>query len=589
MKIHKKILLMTMLLITSTLLISCHWGIEAETAYDSPSLYESNRMDMIEDVTSSVVIVESNNGYGSGILFNKITLTSNNYKYAVLTAYENIDFDAVTQMTVQLESNELFQVTSAIGDQDYEIAIVYFETSDDLDVYEIDQLDGVSQITLSQGMDVYAIGTPYDKNFFNYVSEGVLGIQSYDYNGIEDLTFVHSAESNPGMEGAPVFDINGDLLGIYIDKLYYSDSTDTVPIEGMNFALNMNVIASVIIHLDETLALSSVSSTMNVSQLVDDTYETIVTDMVDRVLPSIVSVIGTGGLGSGIIFKEELLENNVTRYYVLTNYHVVSESTEIRIKFSDQTYELPVTDYQGSESYDIAVLRFETEDDLAVYDIPPISDQQYVDIVQGQDVFAIGSPYSTDFYNYTTEGIVSLTNLTYKGIYQLGIVHDAEINPGNSGGPLFNLNGEVIGVNVAKIVNIYEDDETIPVEGLNYSLNINVIAQVINGYQEEDYELVERDPKLGITVVEYDSEFEIFPIKYSSGVLVVGFDYTRNSYESLALNDLIVKIDDVDVYGTDELATVLETKDFGDVVRLTILRINANDEVVTLEIDITLS
>lgn len=589
MKIHKKILLMTMLLITSTLLISCHWGIEAETAYDSPSLYESNRMDMIEDVTSSVVIVESNNGYGSGILFNKITLTSKNYKYAVLTAYENIDFDAVTQMTVQLESNELYQVTSAIGDQDYEIAIVYFETSDDLDVYEIDQLDGVSQITLSQGMDVYAIGTPYDKNFFNYVSEGVLGIQSYDYNGIEDLTFVHSAESNPGMEGAPVFDINGDLLGIYIDKLYYSDSTDTVPIEGMNFALNMNVIASVIIHLDETLALSSVSSTMNVSQLVDDTYETIVTDMVDRVLPSIVSVIGTGGLGSGIIFKEELLENNVTRYYVLTNYHVVSESTEIRIKFSDQTYELPVTDYQGSESYDIAVLRFETEDDLAVYDIPPISDQQYVDIVQGQDVFAIGSPYSTDFYNYTTEGIVSLTNLTYKGIYQLGIVHDAEINPGNSGGPLFNLNGEVIGVNVAKIVNIYEDDETIPVEGLNYSLNINVIAQVINGYQEEDYELVERDPKLGITVVEYDSEFEIFPIKYSSGVLVVGFDYTRNSYESLALNDLIVKIDDVDVYGTDELATVLETKDFGDVVRLTILRINANDEVVTLEIDITLS
>lgn len=588
MKLHKKIVLTTILLITSTLLISCHWGIEAETDYESPSTYENNRIDMIETVKDSVVIIETIDGYGSGIIFNVETL-SDTKEYAVLTAYDNLDFQDQALMSVELENGDTYGVSRILGNQDYEIGIAYFQTDDKLDVYEIDQLDGQTIIPMTQGIDVYEIGTPYQKSMFNYVSEGILGLTSYTYNDIEDLVFMHSAESNPGMEGGPVFNLNGELLGLYIDKLYLSDeSEEGVPLEGMNFALNMNVLASHILALDSSLTLVDHQSSVINLQAEDQAYNDLVVDMIDDVSDAVISVIGSGGLGSGIIYDVKTLEDGTFRYYALTNNHVVEDSEEIKIRFDEATSQIPVTDYQTSETYDIAVLRIETDEVLPVYDIPPITKDEYVDIIQGQDVFAIGSPYSQTFHNYVTQGIVSVESFTYRGIYELGIVHDAEINPGNSGGPLFNLNGEVIGINVAKIVNIYVDGEEYLLEGLNYSLNINVISQVVNGFSEEQYEAVIRNPKIGVTVTDYTTEFEVFPPSYTYGVYVIDFDYTRTSYEVLLLEDLIIGANGTTIYSIADLAGVLDGKDFGDVIALDIVRL-IDGEAVEMTVNITLS
>jgi len=586
----KKLILVLITVIASTILVSCNWNLTAETPYESPSSYESTRIEMINSVKESVVVVEHSDDFGSGIIFNKEVIDQEDdlNEYAVLTAYQNIDFSHIAEHEIQTESGTTYQATQILGSELYQFAIVYFETTDDIAPYQIEQLSDSSNVVLTQGEDVYAIGTPYQIAMFNYVSQGVLGLTTYDYNLVNDLAFVHSAESNPGMEGAPIFNLNGDLLGIQIDKLYFSDSSeDALPMEGINFALNMNILAEHILALDANLASGSQNTSITTTN--DDDYNDQAMSMIKTLKASLVSVIGTGGLGSGLIYDKEVLDSGLYRYYVLTNNHVVSESTEIRIKFETVDYELAVTDFQGNENYDVAVLRIVTDEELVVYDIPPITENAYVDIVQGQDVYAIGSPYSTDLYSYTTQGIVSLYNYTYRGVYQLGIVHDAEINPGNSGGPLVNLKGEVIGINVAKMINFYDDGNEIYTEGINYSLNINIISTVINDFLEENFKDTERTPKMGVTVVDYDESFDIFPSEYTSGILVLEFDYTRNAYEVLETYDLIIGANGITITSIEDLVVILDGAEFGDVLNLNIIRLDETNTPVEKTIEITLS
>ncbi|QWB96349.1 trypsin-like peptidase domain-containing protein [Mycoplasmatota bacterium] len=586
----KKLILVLITVIASIILVSCNWNLTAETPYESPSSYESTRIEMIDSVKESVVVIENNDDFGSGIIFNKEVIDQEDdlNEYAVLTAYENIDFSNIAEHEIETESGTTYQVTQILGNELYQFAIAYFETTDDIAPYQIEQLSESSNVVLTQGEDVYAIGTPYQISMFNYVSQGVLGLTTYDYNLVEDLAFVHSAESNPGMEGAPIFNLNGDLLGIQIDKLYFSDSSeDALPMEGINFALNMNILAEHILALDANLASGSRNTSITTAN--DDDYNDQAISMIETLKASLVSVIGTGGLGSGLIYDKEVLDSGLFRYYVLTNNHVISESTEIKIKFETVDYELAVTDFQGNENYDVAVLRIVTDEELVVYDIPPITENAYVDIVQGQDVYAIGSPYSTDLYSYTTQGIVSLYNYTYRGVYQLGIVHDAEINPGNSGGPLVNLKGEVIGINVAKMINFYDDGNEIYTEGINHSLNINIISTVINDFLEENFEDTERTPKIGVTVVDYDESFDIFPSEYASGILVLEFDYTRNAYEVLETSDLIIGANGMTITSIEDLVIILDGAEFGDVLSLNIIRLDESNTPVEMTIEITLS
>ena len=147
---------------------------------------------------------------------------------------------------------------------------------------------------------------------------------------------------------------------------------------------------------------------------------------------------GSGsGEGSGIV---------VDTGHVLTNYHVVSGATSVRVVLLDGT------------SLDATVADSRQNDDLALLavSLPPgkvqpatLGNSDAVEV--GQEVIAIGSPFGLD--HTLTEGIISAVNRNWSAgrnqAEQPMIQTDAPINPGNSGGPLFNLRGEVIGINTA--------------------------------------------------------------------------------------------------------------------------------------------
>ncbi|MBL8800252.1 MAG: trypsin-like peptidase domain-containing protein, partial [Planctomycetia bacterium] len=143
------------------------------------------------------------------------------------------------------------------------------------------------------------------------------------------------------------------------------------------------------------------------------------------------------GMGTGIVIDP--------RGYILTNQHVVEDVNVIRVRLADRT------------GYSARVLARDPESDLALLKIEPAKPLPVVpfgtsaDLMVGESVAAIGNAYG---YEHTvTRGIVSAINrdvtlnkdVSYKALIQT----DASINPGNSGGPLLNINGELIGVNVA--------------------------------------------------------------------------------------------------------------------------------------------
>ena len=133
--------------------------------------------------------------------------------------------------------------------------------------------------------------------------------------------------------------------------------------------------------------------------------------------------------------------------YVITNYHVVQGADEVLVKFLDRR-EFKAKIIGMDELSDLALLKIESED----LDPVDIGDSDKVE--QGDGVIAIGSPYNYDFS--VTFGIISATGrgiTSGQGIgdYVPYLQTDAAVNRGNSGGPLFNTDGEVIGINLSLI------------------------------------------------------------------------------------------------------------------------------------------
>jgi serine protease Do len=291
-------------------------------------------------------------------------------------------------------------------------------------------------------------------------------------------------------------------------------------------------------------------------------------EMIAEVEASVVVVKTDTGHGSGIIFRADDLGEGQFLYYVLTNNHVVEDGGEMRIHFGNIIEDIPAKDYVGYAPYDIAVVRFETNEVMRVHHVGPIDDNTTTEIVKGQDVFAIGTPDDIQKFNYVTQGIVSLVSYPYNGVVGLGLMHDAAINPGNSGGPLFNLNGDLIGINVAKVGDISTLDGSLSSEGLGFALSINKIAPKIRSFIEDDYIDIERKPKIGVTLQEVsifleENDASLLP-ENPIGVVVIDFDLTRNAHLVLEVYDLIVEMNGTVITSIADVAAQLDGAQFGD-------------------------
>ena len=160
--------------------------------------------------------------------------------------------------------------------------------------------------------------------------------------------------------------------------------------------------------------------------------------------------------------------------YVITNYHVVSDADEVLVKFLDRR-EFRAKIIGMDELSDLALLKIESED------LNPVEIGDSDEVEQGDGVIAIGSPYNYDFS--VTFGIISATGrgiTSGQGIgdYVPYLQTDAAVNRGNSGGPLFNTDGEVIGIN-SQIFSRSGGNE-----GLAFAIPINIALEVVEQLKE---------------------------------------------------------------------------------------------------------
>ena len=190
--------------------------------------------------------------------------------------------------------------------------------------------------------------------------------------------------------------------------------------------------------------------------------------------------------GSGFIFKDQ---------YLLTNFHVVEDATEIIVSLNDRREFL--AEVVGVDPLsDLAVLKIDGKS------LPKVKIGKSEEVKVGDWVVAIGSPFSFDFS--VTAGIISAKGRSIQnqniGNYVPFIQTDVAINPGNSGGPLFDLDGEVIGINAQ----IYSRSGGY--QGLAFAIPIDVAMEVAD--QLIDDGVVKRG-YLGVRVAEVDNDLAL--------------------------------------------------------------------------------
>lgn len=241
----------------------------------------------------------------------------------------------------------------------------------------------------------------------------------------------------------------------------------------------------------------------------------------------------------------------------MTNNHVIDKADEIVIEFFDGK-ELVAKLVGRDPKTDIAVLKVEASEPL------PFVGFGDSDIARvGDWVMAIGNPLGQGFS--VSAGIISARNRTLRsGPYDDFIQTDAAINRGNSGGPLFNMSGEVIGVNTAIIS---PNGGSI---GLGFSMSSRVVGRVVK--QLKEYGETRRG-WLGVQIQDIDSDMaEALGLDKVSGALVSGVPEGPGADAGIQSGDVIISFDGVEVEDTRGLVTAVGNADVGKVVRVIIFR-----------------
>ncbi len=204
--------------------------------------------------------------------------------------------------------------------------------------------------------------------------------------------------------------------------------------------------------------------------LVDTVQDQIyaIADLVEESVVGITSYLDLEGqsLGSGVVYKYVASSDT---YYVITNHHVVETGNNFKIVFCDSS-KVTGTLIGYDEDIDIAVLTFSGSELERTIRVSPLGNS--ASEIPGAMVIAAGNPEGYDFYGSITMGVLSGVNRSVDSSIQLYLQHDASINSGNSGGPLYNLDGEVIGINVSKYAST-------DIEGMGFAIPIDTVKTVI--------------------------------------------------------------------------------------------------------------
>jgi len=258
-------------------------------------------------------------------------------------------------------------------------------------------------------------------------------------------------------------------------------------------------------------------------------------------------------LGSGFIISSD--------GYVVTNAHVIDDAESIRVTLKDRR-ELDAKVIGVDENSDIALLKVEAKD------LPVATFGDSSKLKVGQWVVAIGAPFGLE--HSASQGIVSalarslndgVNNTTYVPFIQT----DVAVNPGNSGGPLFDLDGNVVGVNSM----IYSRSGGYM--GISFSIPANTVKNVTTQLKEKGY--VSRG-KLGVLIQDVTQELaDSFNLPGPTGALVARVEADSAADKAgLKTGDVIVSFNSVPVYTSSDLPPLVGNTEIGKHVPVTLIR-----------------
>ncbi|MDD4200733.1 MAG: trypsin-like peptidase domain-containing protein [Eubacteriales bacterium] len=257
----------------------------------------------------------------------------------------------------------------------------------------------------------------------------------------------------------------------------------------------------------------------------------------------------TQGAGSGVIISKD--------GYIVTNNHVIEGANKIIVTTID------------NKSYDASLIGTDTTNDVAVIKIKAVgltpvkygnSDQLKV----GDLAVAIGNPLG-ELGGTVTAGIISATDreLTIDGKTMHLLQTDSSINPGNSGGGLFNGDGQLIGLVVAK-------SSGSDVEGLGFAIPVNKAADVAQQLMDKGF--VSGQPWTGMTYTEGSSGLDSLFGGSSGTVYIYSVDTNTARLSGFEAGDVVFSVDGQQITSINDLTGIITSHEVGDKLKFTIVR-----------------
>lgn len=325
-----------------------------------------------------------------------------------------------------------------------------------------------------------------------------------------------------------------------------------------------------------------------------------VADLTESLMPSIVSITSKAiyqnpyayfyggsaeqtvtGAGSGIIIGED-----DDRYLIVTNNHVVEGSESLMVGLQDGT-DVAASIVGTASDNDLAVVSVKksdlSSDTMATIKVAHLGDS--VEVRVGEPALAIGN--ALGYGQSLTVGYISALDkeITINNTTINMIQTDAAINEGNSGGALFNLQGEVIGINSAKASN-YNNN----VEGMGYAIPISdalpIIQNIIEGRQTNG--IANGSAYMGIQGKDL-SAYDAASFNMPQGVYLIGvIENGPAAQAGLHSGDIITEVDGRQITGMSEIKSILAKKNPGDTISVRISRSDESGTYSEQELTVTL-
>lgn len=355
-----------------------------------------------------------------------------------------------------------------------------------------------------------------------------------------------------------------------------------------------NLVADRFLGTTESREVKSVDNT-KISQSTGETAKSDIVSIAEEVMPSVVSITNLsvqqvqsffGGIqeqesksvGSGIIISQ-----NDSELLIITNNHVVEGNETLTVSFVDE--ESVEAQVKGTDAAkDLAVIAVQTKKikDTTMDQIKVASLGNSDQLQVGESVIAIGN--ALGYGQSVTSGIVSATGRELDGIDEKLIQTDAAINPGNSGGALLNANGEVIGINTAKVA-------TDTVEGMGYAIPISSVSDIIENLmnQETKTKVSEAEQgQLGIQGVDVtadSSEMYNMPTGVYVSEVIAGGGAKK---AGITKGSVITGINGTSIDGMQALKEQLQYYRAGETVKITVATPEKNGEYAKRDVEVTL-